>query len=67
MGIFKLANTAIKKMKWYDISLVKIASAAFILMVAKLWAPLLILDWYWYLIIAILASIKPVIKLFGKN
>ncbi|MFH1316361.1 MAG: hypothetical protein ABII01_02480 [Candidatus Woesearchaeota archaeon] len=67
MGIFKRVNSAIKRMKWYDISLVKIASAAFILMVAKLWAPLLILDWYWYLIIAVLASVIPVIKLFGKQ
>lgn len=59
-------NSKIKNCVWFDISLVKIAAAAFILMIAKLWAPILSLEWHWYLIIAVLASIKPVIKIFGK-
>ena len=53
-------------MEWYDISLTKLSVAAFILMVAKLWEPILALEWYWYGIIFVLAAIGPCIKLFGK-
>jgi len=42
-----------------DIRLSKLGGLAFGLMIAKLWEPILILDWYWYLIIALLAWIKP--------
>ena len=34
---------------------------SFGLMIAKLWEQILYFDWYWYLIIALLASIKPII------
>ena len=66
MGIFDWAEKGIKKMRWYDISLTKIAVAAFILMVAKLWEPILALDWYWYGIIFVLAAISPMMKMFEK-
>ena len=59
-------NENIKKCVWYDISLVKLSTAAFILMVAKLWAPILSLDWYWYLIIALIAALRPMMIMFGK-
>ena len=42
-----------------DIRLSKLGGLAFGLMIAKLWEPILIFDWYWYLIIALLAWIKP--------
>jgi hypothetical protein len=64
--MFKWLNSKVKKMKWYDISLTKLSTAAFILMIAKLWSGILILDWYWYLVIAIVAAIVPVAKLFKK-
>jgi len=64
--MFEWMNSKIQKCVWYDISLVKLSTAAFILMVAKLWAPILSLEWYWYLIIAVLAAIKPMILFFGK-
>ena len=57
----------IKKCRWFDISLIKIASFAFALMIAKLWSPILSLDWYWYLIIVILASIRPVMVMMKKD
>lgn len=60
-------NGMVKKMGYIDIQFVKIATAAFILMIAKLWDGILALDWYWYLIIAVLACIKPVIKIFKKD
>ena len=59
-------NENIKKCVWYDISLVKLSTAAFILMVAKLWAPILSLDWYWYLIIGVIAALRPMMIMFGK-
>ena len=59
-------NKNIKKCVWYDISLVKLSTAAFILMVAKLWAPILSLDWYWYLIIGVIAALRPMMIMFGK-
>jgi len=34
-----------------DIRLVRLAGFALGLMIAKLWEPILYLDWYWYLVI----------------
>ena len=62
MSIITFWNKKIKKMDWSDIGLIKLSTAAFILMIAKLWTPLLSLDWYWYAIIGILAAIKPLVK-----
>tara|TARA_Y100000310_G_C20597204_1_gene771138 strand:- start:542 stop:853 length:312 start_codon:yes stop_codon:yes gene_type:complete len=64
MGLFDWVDEKIPTLKWCDISMIKLSSAAFALMIAKLWTPLLALEWHWYLIIAILASIKPMIKMF---
>jgi len=66
MPLFEWMNANIKKCVWYDISLVKLSTAAFILMVAKLWTPILSLEWHWYLIIALLAAIIPVKKMLAK-
>jgi len=66
MGYFEWLNEKVKKMEWYDISLTKLSVAAFILMVAKLWEPILALEWYWYGIIFVLAAIGPWTKMFGK-
>ena len=49
-----------------DIRLVWLAGFALGLMIAKLWEPILYLDWYWYLVIALLASIKPIITFFWQ-
>jgi len=66
MDFVKWMNSCVKRMEWYDIALVKIAVAAFVLMIAKLWMPILSLEWYWYLVIAILAAILPWSKMFKK-
>ena len=42
----------------------KLAVIAFTLVVAKLWTPLLSLDWYIYLIIGLFFAIKPIGVLF---
>lgn len=49
------------KADWIDIGFIKIAVFAVALLVAKLWVPILSLDWYWYLIIAVAAAIRPFI------
>ena len=49
-----------------DLRLIGLMGIAFGLMIAKLWEPILYLDWYWYLIIALLASIKPLTTFFKQ-
>ena len=65
MSLNEWLNSKVQKMHWFDIGLVKLSVAAFILMVAKLWAPLLSLPWYWYGVVFVLAAIKPVYKVFS--
>lgn len=67
MGLFDWMNSKIANIRWYDISLTKLSTAAFILMIAKLWNPILILDWYWYLVIGVLAAISPIMKMLKKQ
>lgn len=62
----KKMNAKVKKMTWCDVKLIKLSVAAFILMIAKLWPPLLSLDWYWYAAIGVLAMLKP-LKLYFKK
>ena len=59
MTLQKWMKKKMKKIDWLDIKLSQLGMAAFILMIAKLWPPLLSLDWYWYLIIAIILVLKP--------
>lgn len=66
MGYFDWVDTKIKRFNWTDIRLIKLSVAGFVLMVAKVWKPLLSLDWSWYGIICVLAAIKPVSKLIQK-
>lgn len=66
MSLGAWADSRIEKCHLIDIQLIKLSVAAFVLMLAKLWRPLLSLDWYWYALIAVLAGIKPVYKVLGK-
>ena len=59
MSLFTWADARISRLKWYDIGLIKVGVAAFVLMLATFWPSLLQVDWYVYLIIAVLASIRP--------
>ena len=56
------ADSKVKKMSWFDLKLSRLSAAVFILMIAKLWEPLLSLDWYWYAVIAVLVATKQRIK-----
>ena len=49
-----------------DLRLIGLMGFAFGLMIAKLWEPILYLDWYWYLVIAILGLIKPLTTFFKQ-
>jgi len=46
----------LKKAKWYDIGLTKIASMAFILLVAKFYPQILAADWMIYAAIFVIAA-----------
>ena len=63
MGVKNWVNLKIKKYDLIDIKLIQLGSAAFVLMIAKIWKPLLSLDWYWYGVIFVLAIIKPMYKM----
>jgi len=66
MSITSWADSKIKKFNWLDVQFVKIAVFGFTLLVAKLWSPLLSLDWYWYALIFALATLKLFCKVFSK-
>ena len=67
MCFFKWTNEKIKNLTWVDMGLTKLAVAGFILMIAKLIPGILSIDWYWFLIIWVLAAIKPLLVLFQKR
>jgi len=60
-------DSRIKNLNWTDFGFIKLSILAFALMVAKLWQPILALDWYWYAVIFVLTCIKPLCKVFRKN
>lgn len=47
-----------------DIALTKIAVFAGALFIVKIWDGILGLEWYWYLLICIVAAIKPMMWAF---
>ena len=59
MNLFNWADKKMAKLTWIDMGLTKLAVAAFALMMAKVWPPLLSLDWYWYGLTWILLAIIP--------
>ena len=54
------------KADWIDVALTKIAVFAGALFIAKVWDAILDLEWYWYLIVWIVAAIKPMITFFNR-
>ncbi len=59
-------NSKVKNLSWLDIKLTQLSAVGITLMIAKLWQPLLSLDWYWYAVIFVLAAIKPVYNVLKK-
>ncbi len=64
MALFEWINQGIRRFQWYDISLIKLSTAAFVLMVAKLYPVVLSLDWYVYFVISLVVAVVPLKKLF---
>ncbi len=58
----KWANPRIKRYEWQDIAFIKLAVMGFTLMLAKVWSPVLGLDWYWYAAIFLAAAAIPSYK-----
>jgi len=54
------------KFSHIDMRLVAVAGVCSGLMVAKLWDPILSLDWYWYGILMIVFMIKPAMTSFRQ-
>ena len=52
------------KLDWLDVALTKIAVIGATLMVCKWWHGLLELEWYWYLLIWVLAAGRPFITVY---
>ena len=68
MGIASRANwnARVARLRLADVQLIKLSVAGFILMVARLWPPLLGLDWYWYAVIGVLAAVRPGYRVLAK-
>jgi len=62
MKCCKNINSMIKKIDCCDMGLIKLSVMAFALMLAKLWSPLMSLDWYWYALAFIVFAIRPLKK-----
>ncbi len=66
--LLKWAEKGIKNYKWYDISLLKATVFFSTLFLLTVWDGfrdfVLGYEWYWYLSLAILAMISPMIKMF---
>lgn len=54
-----LTQLSTYKADWLDVGLTKIAVFFATLFFAKIWEPILGLEWYWYLVFWIIAAIKP--------
>jgi len=67
MGFMDWMDSKTKNLEGLDIGLLKLSVFFFTLMLAKLWAPLLSLDWYWYALVFVLAGIKPTYDVFKSN
>lgn len=66
MNLIAWANPKIKRLSFWDIQLIKLSVAGFILMLVKFWEPLISLNWYWYALIFIVAAIKPWLSVLQK-
>ncbi|MFH0733164.1 MAG: hypothetical protein V1773_01750 [bacterium] len=59
MSIIKKITTY--RANWIDVLFIKLGVFTATLFFAKIYEPILSLEWYWYLLLWIILSIKPVI------
>jgi len=67
MCLCNWVESKVQRFRWYDISLIKLSTAALVLMIAKLWPPLLSLEWNFYLAIGLFAAVPVVYKMIKKK
>ncbi len=53
-----------ERLNGWDMAMVKLAVAGFVLLVAKFWSNILSLDWYWYLLLFIVPYAWVLFKMF---
>jgi len=63
---FDWINEKLKKLTCVDIGATKLCVASFVLMLAKLWPPILSLEWYWYGLVFAVTYIYLMVKIWGK-
>jgi len=66
MNLIVSLNKKVKNMDIWDIGLTKLSMFFSTLCLVSLIPVISTLDWYIYLIIALIFSIRPMIKFFGK-
>lgn len=59
MSIIK--NMTTYRADWIDVVFIKLGVFTATLFLAKIFEPILSLEWYWYLLLWVILSIKPVI------
>lgn len=68
MKFYKWVEKGYAKLHWYDFGMVKLSAFLFGLLIAKIYPPILNLDWYWYLIFVVVVAYKPTYRFFyGKK
>ena len=60
MGYTEWVNAKVQKLDGFDVSLAKLSTAAFVLMLVKFWPVIASLEWYWYAILFIVFAIRPI-------
>ena len=67
----KFAEEVMKRFRWYDVKLAQIATLFAVLTAITLWPTFLKLvlrvDWYWYLILTLVAGLPLVKRMFFEK
>lgn len=70
MSLFTWVEKSLPKMKWYDMSLLKLSVFFFTLFLVTAWAGfrtfVLGVEWYWYFILFVIAAVPLLKKMFSK-
>ncbi|MGB3340322.1 MAG: hypothetical protein WBB37_02440 [bacterium] len=67
MSIMKSMNECAKKLSILDIKLAQGAAMCLMLIIAKLFPQILRIDIGWFIALALLLAIKPLISFYGKK
>jgi hypothetical protein len=67
MGIIAFMNKRAQKLSIWDIKLVQGSAMCVILIIAKLIPQIMEMDIWWFVIVLILISIKPVVTFYFKS